>query len=81
MVACMVCVAVGRTVFDLLFVIGGDYFTYTRHEPVGVCGQIIPVSNCQLLTMTLTIIGGSDGSAVLLPFGFTRNRLVSIWYS
>ncbi|KHJ91021.1 aldehyde dehydrogenase family protein [Oesophagostomum dentatum] len=22
--------------------VGGDYFTYTRHEPVGVCGQIIP---------------------------------------
>ncbi|CAJ0607909.1 unnamed protein product [Cylicocyclus nassatus] len=22
--------------------IRGDYFTYTRHEPVGVCGQIIP---------------------------------------
>ncbi|ETN75773.1 aldehyde dehydrogenase family protein [Necator americanus] len=22
--------------------ISGDYFTYTRHEPVGVCGQIIP---------------------------------------
>ncbi|CAO4371754.1 unnamed protein product [Caenorhabditis nigoni] len=22
--------------------IEGDYFTYTRHEPVGVCGQIIP---------------------------------------
>ena len=22
----------------------GDYFGYTRHEPVGVCGQIIPVS-------------------------------------
>ncbi|CAD6197241.1 unnamed protein product [Caenorhabditis auriculariae] len=22
--------------------IAGDYFTYTRHEPVGVCGQIIP---------------------------------------
>lgn len=20
----------------------GDYFVYTRHEPVGVCGQIIP---------------------------------------
>lgn len=20
----------------------GDYFCYTRHEPVGVCGQIIP---------------------------------------
>ena len=24
--------------------IDGDYFSYTRHEPVGVCGQIIPVS-------------------------------------
>ena len=22
----------------------GDFFTFTRHEPVGVCGQIIPVS-------------------------------------
>uniref|UniRef100_A0A8D1MNB6 aldehyde dehydrogenase (NAD(+)) n=1 Tax=Sus scrofa TaxID=9823 RepID=A0A8D1MNB6_PIG len=22
--------------------IDGDYFSYTRHEPVGVCGQIIP---------------------------------------
>ncbi|PIO63434.1 aldehyde dehydrogenase family protein [Teladorsagia circumcincta] len=22
--------------------IAGDHFTYTRHEPVGVCGQIIP---------------------------------------
>ena len=22
----------------------GSFFTYTRHEPVGVCGQIIPVS-------------------------------------
>jgi aldehyde dehydrogenase (NAD+) len=20
----------------------GDYFAYTKHEPVGVCGQIIP---------------------------------------
>ncbi|KAM9330702.1 uncharacterized protein PAF06_017093 [Gastrophryne carolinensis] len=27
----------GRTV-----PIDGDYFAYTRHEPVGVCGQIIP---------------------------------------
>ena len=22
--------------------IDGDFFTYTRHEPVGVCGAIIP---------------------------------------
>jgi acyl-CoA reductase-like NAD-dependent aldehyde dehydrogenase len=20
----------------------GDFFAYTRHEPIGVCGQIIP---------------------------------------
>lgn len=25
--------------------IAGDYFCYTRHEPVGVVGQIIPVSS------------------------------------
>uniref|UniRef100_A0A2K5KYZ2 aldehyde dehydrogenase (NAD(+)) n=2 Tax=Cercopithecinae TaxID=9528 RepID=A0A2K5KYZ2_CERAT len=24
--------------------IDGNFFTYTRHEPIGVCGQIIPVS-------------------------------------
>ena len=22
--------------------VDGNFFTYTRHEPVGVCGQIIP---------------------------------------
>ena len=26
------------------FLSDGDYFTFTRHEPIGVCGQIIPVS-------------------------------------
>lgn len=25
--------------------IDGDFFCYTRHEPIGVCGQIIPVRN------------------------------------
>lgn len=29
-----------------LFVLSldGNFFTFTRHEPIGVCGQIIPVS-------------------------------------
>lgn len=27
-----------------MFLLDGEYFTYTRHEPIGVCGQIIPVS-------------------------------------
>lgn len=26
-----------------LFFTDGSFFSYTRHEPVGVCGQIIPV--------------------------------------
>uniref|UniRef100_A0AAR2JSN4 aldehyde dehydrogenase (NAD(+)) n=1 Tax=Pygocentrus nattereri TaxID=42514 RepID=A0AAR2JSN4_PYGNA len=25
--------------------VDGDYFCYTRHEPIGVCGQIIPVGH------------------------------------
>ena len=27
----------------MLGVLDGDFMTYTRHEPLGVCGQIIPV--------------------------------------
>lgn len=28
----------------IVFVVSdGNFFGYTRHEPVGVCGQIIPV--------------------------------------
>ena len=26
-------------------VIDTDHFAYTRHEPIGVCGAIIPVSD------------------------------------
>jgi len=32
--------------FYVIF-LGGNHFTYTRHEPVGVCGQIIPVSDAE----------------------------------
>lgn len=31
--------------------IGGNFFTYTRHEPVGVCGQIIPVRPLVILRL------------------------------
>lgn len=41
-----------------LFPTDGNFFTFTRHEPIGVCGQIIPVSwkhlckhKCSLLQM------------------------------
>ena len=33
----------------LFYILGGDFFAYTRHEPVGVCGQIIPVCSTFLL--------------------------------
>ena len=33
----------------LVFPLDGNFFTFTRHEPVGVCGQIIPVS-CGYIT-------------------------------
>uniref|UniRef100_A0A8C7Y7B6 aldehyde dehydrogenase (NAD(+)) n=1 Tax=Oryzias sinensis TaxID=183150 RepID=A0A8C7Y7B6_9TELE len=52
--------------------IDGDYFCYTRHEPVGVCGQIIPVghliqqasgsSNLKRVTLEL---GGKSPNIVL----------------
>lgn len=29
--------------------IAGDFFCYTRHEPVGVVGQIIPVNNNNII--------------------------------
>ena len=29
----------------------GDYMCYTRHEPVGICGQIIPVSDWEAQTV------------------------------
>uniref|UniRef100_A0AAY4A3T5 aldehyde dehydrogenase (NAD(+)) n=1 Tax=Denticeps clupeoides TaxID=299321 RepID=A0AAY4A3T5_9TELE len=52
--------------------IDGDYFCYTRHEPVGVCGQIIPVghliqqasgsSNLKKVTLEL---GGKSPNIIL----------------
>jgi hypothetical protein len=30
--------------YAVLYFLDGDVFTYTRREPIGVCGQIIPVS-------------------------------------
>lgn len=37
--SCISCCPFKKTFLD------GEYFTYTRHEPIGVCGQIIPVSS------------------------------------
>lgn len=31
-------------IYGKTLTVDGNYFSYTRHEPVGVCGQIIPVS-------------------------------------
>lgn len=38
--------------------IAGDFFGYTRREPVGVVGQIIPVGEKQPLTdVRMTVMG------------------------
>ena len=37
----------GAKISDIIFVFflsDGPYFCFVRHEPVGICGQIIPVS-------------------------------------
>lgn len=31
-------------VLDVCSPTDGEYLTFTRYEPIGVCGQIIPVS-------------------------------------
>lgn len=52
--------------------IDGDYFCYTRHESVGVCGQIIPVgaSNC------LCMHGGGWGEGVSHWSSFIKTCLL-----
>ncbi|XP_078028161.1 aldehyde dehydrogenase, mitochondrial-like isoform X2 [Epinephelus lanceolatus] len=44
--------------------IDGDYFCYTRHEPIGVCGQIIPVGFPEGVVNILPGFGPSAGSAI-----------------
>ena len=34
-----------RISFESMYVSDGDFFCFTRKEPVGVCAQIIPVSH------------------------------------
>jgi hypothetical protein len=38
--------------FIFIYIIDGSYFAYTRHEPVGLCGQIIPVSSIYMKYIT-----------------------------
>uniref|UniRef100_A0A8C7LRF5 aldehyde dehydrogenase (NAD(+)) n=1 Tax=Oncorhynchus mykiss TaxID=8022 RepID=A0A8C7LRF5_ONCMY len=44
--------------------IDGDFFCYTRHEPIGVCGQIIPVGFPPGVVNILPGMGPSAGSAI-----------------
>ncbi|CAG5119457.1 unnamed protein product [Candidula unifasciata] len=52
--------------------VDGNYFTYTRHEPVGVCGQIIPW-NYPLLMLSWKIgpALACGNTVVLKPSEFT----------
>ncbi|XP_059976650.1 aldehyde dehydrogenase, mitochondrial isoform X2 [Lagenorhynchus albirostris] len=44
--------------------IDGDYFSYTRHEPVGVCGQIIPAGFPPGVVNIVPGFGPTAGAAV-----------------
>ncbi|XP_033763936.1 aldehyde dehydrogenase, mitochondrial-like [Pecten maximus] len=46
--------------------IDGDYFCYTRHEPVGVCGQIIPWNFPILLMMWKLAPAIATGNVVII---------------
>ncbi len=50
----------------------GDVFSYTRHEPVGVCGQIIPVSTSYV--PSLTILMSEDKQIMLMYCHFILKR-------
>ncbi|PIO03304.1 hypothetical protein AB205_0016510, partial [Aquarana catesbeiana] len=44
--------------------IDGDYFTYTRHEPIGVCGQIIPAGFPPGVVNIIAGMGPTAGAAI-----------------
>ncbi|XP_060739887.1 aldehyde dehydrogenase, mitochondrial-like isoform X2 [Tachysurus vachellii] len=44
--------------------IDGDYFCYTRHEPIGVCGQIIPVGFPPGVVNIIPGMGPTAGAAI-----------------
>ncbi|MGH0151608.1 UNVERIFIED_CONTAM: hypothetical protein FKN15_020770 [Acipenser sinensis] len=44
--------------------IDGDYFCYTRHEPVGVCGQIIPAGFPEGVVNIVPGYGHTAGAAI-----------------
>uniref|UniRef100_A0AC11C7V3 Aldehyde dehydrogenase 2 family member n=1 Tax=Ovis aries TaxID=9940 RepID=A0AC11C7V3_SHEEP len=44
--------------------IDGDYFSYTRHEPVGVCGQIIPAGFPPGVVNIIPGFGPTAGAAI-----------------
>uniref|UniRef100_A0AAA9RWW9 aldehyde dehydrogenase (NAD(+)) n=1 Tax=Bos taurus TaxID=9913 RepID=A0AAA9RWW9_BOVIN len=44
--------------------IDGDYFSYTRHEPVGVCGQIIPAGFPPGVVNVIPGFGPTAGAAI-----------------
>uniref|UniRef100_A0A673W9B7 aldehyde dehydrogenase (NAD(+)) n=1 Tax=Salmo trutta TaxID=8032 RepID=A0A673W9B7_SALTR len=51
--------------------VDGEYFTYTRHEPIGVCGQIIPVGK-----LIQKAAGDSNLKRVTLELGGKNPNIV-----
>ncbi|KAG9333380.1 hypothetical protein JZ751_012740 [Albula glossodonta] len=52
--------------------IDGDFFCYTRHEPIGVCGQIIPVGFPAGVVNIIPGMGPSAGAAIASHMGVDK---------
>ena len=57
---------------NCLFYAAGPFHSYTRHEPVGVCGQIIPVRKftVQKHSVNLFFYTKSKATGINQPFIF-----------
>ncbi|XP_042680032.1 retinal dehydrogenase 2 isoform X3 [Centrocercus urophasianus] len=52
--------------------VDGDYFTFTRHEPIGVCGQIIPAGFPPGVVNILPGFGPIVGAAIASHVGIDK---------
>uniref|UniRef100_A0A5F8H9T8 Aldehyde dehydrogenase 1 family member A2 n=1 Tax=Monodelphis domestica TaxID=13616 RepID=A0A5F8H9T8_MONDO len=52
--------------------VDGDYFTFTRHEPIGVCGQIIPAGFPPGVINILPGYGPTAGAAIASHVGIDK---------
>jgi len=59
--------------------VDGNFFAYTRHEPVGVCGQIIPW-NFPLLMLSWKL-GPALATGKLINYNIPNHAISSVIYT